>query len=604
MATLYVSDLDGTLIRDDLTLSRGGPWRPVRASRRGRPDHRGQRQERDLHPRDPRRHPLPAPDHRVQRRVPLGVPDGAARDRERDPRQPLAREVFDALTAAGCEPYVSSFDGARDLVFYREIANEGMAAYFAERVAFKDERLRRVDDLAATLDGGTVCLTVIERSERLEPVQASLAAAFGDRVMLTSYDYRYFPGWKFFTVHDRRATKDQAIAALRKSRGLEEARADGVRRRGERPRHDADRRPADRHGQREARGEGPGPRDHRIEQRGQRGAPHQGRSGEEGRTMNPAANDRARPATVRPPSYRAAIVMNLVAVACWAVAPTFVKVINRSFPSISRTSGATSCRSPCCGRRTCSRADRSRVRADLAEIRRLARKILVIALVQYAFQFTYTFSLTLIYPGLMTLVQQSSAIFGALLAVAFFPDERRVVRDRMFLTGAVFAVSGALLVVLGGGSWGSAEFNVGVLSALAGALAWALLGTLIKRWVPHVPPLLSISSVFTILVPLFLASYAVANRGLPVPAAPPIDWVLMIVSGLLGVGIGQSLFYRAVPVIGVATSTSIGLLIPLLATIVSWLVFGERLSAIQIVGGVVLIAGSWFVIRLRLSLKS
>ncbi len=296
--------------------------------------------------------------------------------------------------------------------------------------------------------------------------------------------------------------------------------------------------------------------------------------------------------------------MNLVAVVCWAVAPTFVKVINRSFPVNFQNFWRYLVSLAVLWPAYLLTADRSRIRADLAEIRRLAGKILVIALVQYAFQFTYTFSLTLIYPGLMTLVQQTSAIFGVLLAVAFFPDERRVVRDRMFLTGAVFAVSGALLVVLGGGSWGSAEFNVGVLSALASALAWALLGTLIKRWVPHVPPLLSISSVFTILVPLFLASYAVANGGLPVPAAPPIDWVLMIVSGLLGVGIGQSLFYRAVPVIGVATSTSIGLLIPLLATIVSWLVFGERLSAIQIVGGIVLIAGSWFVIRLRLSLKS
>ena len=70
-----------------------------------------------------------------------------------------------------------------------------------------------------------------------------------------------------------------------------------------------------------------------------------------------------------------------------------------------------------------------------------------------------------------------------------------------------------------------------------------------------------------------------ANRGFPIPAAPPCDWVLMVASGLLGVGIGQSLFYRAVPVIGVATSTSIGLLIPLLAAVVSWLAFGERLSA-------------------------
>jgi drug/metabolite transporter (DMT)-like permease len=295
--------------------------------------------------------------------------------------------------------------------------------------------------------------------------------------------------------------------------------------------------------------------------------------------------------------------MNLLAVACWAVAPTMVKAIVRSFSvnflNACRYLVALSVLWPA----YFLTADRSRIRSDLAEVRRLAGKIMLIALVQYAYQFCYTYSLTLIFPGVMTLVSQTTAIFGALLAVAFFPDERRVVRDRMFLTGAVFAVSGALLVVLGGGSWGGAAFNVGVLSALGSAVAWALLGALIKRWVPHLPPLLAISSVFTLLVPLFLASTLVANRGLPIPAVPMVDWVLLVASGLIGVGIGQSLFYRAVPVIGVATSTSIGLLIPLLAAVISWLAFGEKLSAIQIVGGVLLVAGSWFVIRLRLSVK-
>ena len=222
MATLYVSDLDGTLIRDDLTLSpeaRGdlcalldeGALITV-ASARSVTSIRAILGD------------IPFP-------LPIVEFNGAFLSEYRTGRHeivnaipaPLAREVFCALVDGGCEPYISSFDGVHDFVFYREIANEGMAAYFAERVAFKDERLRRVDDLAAALDGGTVCLTVIERGERLDPVHASLAAAFGDQLVLTSYDYRYFPGWKFFTAHDRRATKDQAIAALRKSRGLEQA---------------------------------------------------------------------------------------------------------------------------------------------------------------------------------------------------------------------------------------------------------------------------------------------------------------------------------------------------------------------------------------------
>jgi drug/metabolite transporter (DMT)-like permease len=320
--------------------------------------------------------------------------------------------------------------------------------------------------------------------------------------------------------------------------------------------------------------------------------------------VSSSTTDPGRPQAPNPPTYRAAVVMNLVAVACWAIAPSMVKAINRSFPVHFQNAWRYLVSLAVLWPAYLATADRSRIRGDFTEVRRLAWKIAVIALVQYAFQFSYTYSLTLIYPGVMTMVQQSSAIFGVLLAVAFFPDERRIVRQWMFLAGAVLAVAGALLVALGSGSWGSAAFSVGVLTALAGALAWALLGTLIKRWVPHVPPLLAISSVFTLLVPLFVASYAATAPGFPIPVAPAIDWALMVASGLIGVGIGQSLFYRAVPVIGVATSTSIGLLIPLLAAVVSWLAFGERLAAIQVVGGVLLVAGSWFVIRLRLRVQS
>ena len=222
MATLYVSDLDGTLIRDDLTLSA-----------EARRDLCALLDEGTLITVASARSVTSI--RAILGDIPFTLPivefNGAFISEYRTGKHevvnpipaPLAREVFSALVDGGCEPYVSSFDGTRDLVFYREIANEGMAAYFAERVAFKDERLRRVDDLAAVLDGGTICLTVVERGERLAPVHASLAAAFGDRLVLTSYDYRYFPGWKFFTAHDRKATKDQAIAALRKSRGLEQA---------------------------------------------------------------------------------------------------------------------------------------------------------------------------------------------------------------------------------------------------------------------------------------------------------------------------------------------------------------------------------------------
>jgi Cof subfamily protein (haloacid dehalogenase superfamily) len=221
MTALYVCDLDGTLVRDDLTLSEESRRELCALLDEGAlitvASARSVTSIRAILGTVPFRLPIIEfngaflSDYRTGRHeIVNAIPEQ------------LAREVFAALQHGGCEPYLSSFDGARDNVFYREIANEGMAAYIAERIAFKDERLRRVLDLAAAIDGGTVCLTVIDRGERVEALHASLAADFGNRLVLTSYDYRYVPGWKFFTVHDRRATKDQAIASLRSAAGLGE----------------------------------------------------------------------------------------------------------------------------------------------------------------------------------------------------------------------------------------------------------------------------------------------------------------------------------------------------------------------------------------------
>lgn len=317
-----------------------------------------------------------------------------------------------------------------------------------------------------------------------------------------------------------------------------------------------------------------------------------------------AADGAARAAPAhRALGHRAAVFANLGAVVCWSLTPSLVKAVAPVFPVNFQNAGRYLVSLLLLWPAYFLAADRARVRSDLAAVLRLAPKILVVALVQYGFQFGYTFSLTLIDPGLMTLVHQNQALFGVALGLAFFPDERRLVRDRLFLAGIALALPGTVLVVLGGGSWGAPAFNAGVVSALASAFCWALLGTLIRRWLSDVPPLLAVSSVITVLVPLFLASDAVSNRGFTVPAATTAQWATMIASGLVGVGLGQSLFYRAVPVIGVATSTSIGLLIPLLAALVSWIAFGERLSALQLAGGAVLVLGSWFVVRRRLAIK-
>jgi drug/metabolite transporter (DMT)-like permease len=74
---------------------------------------------------------------------------------------------------------------------------------------------------------------------------------------------------------------------------------------------------------------------------------------------------------------------------------------------------------------------------------------------------------------------------------------------------------------------------------------------------------------------------------------------VLILSGLLAIGLGHSLFYRAIPVLGVSVSTSIGLLTPLLSSLISYVVFGDVLSVIQLAGAAGLLSGCFLIIRAR-----
>jgi drug/metabolite transporter (DMT)-like permease len=111
--------------------------------------------------------------------------------------------------------------------------------------------------------------------------------------------------------------------------------------------------------------------------------------------------------------------------------------------------------------------------------------------------------------------------------------------------------------------------------------------------------LFALSAVFTIVTPLFLLTDVVVSGGLRFPQAPAGDWAVLVLSGLIGVGLGHSLYYSAVPVVGVTVSSGLGLLVPLLAGVLSIVLFGERFGALRLAGAALVLAGCYLVIRER-----
>lgn len=133
----------------------------------------------------------------------------------------VAAGVYETITTHGLMPMISSFDGTDDRVHYGQMLNEGMDWYLQDRLDHRDSRWRgAADNLAAALQEQVVCLTTIAKKAPLADLQAAVLETHAGSVETHLFENQYSPGWHWLTVHDRRSTKDQAIKTLTENYGL------------------------------------------------------------------------------------------------------------------------------------------------------------------------------------------------------------------------------------------------------------------------------------------------------------------------------------------------------------------------------------------------
>lgn len=213
MNTIYVSDLDGTLLRDDATLSafsRNVLRELLRndlpftvASARSVTSIRAILAGLKLH-------------------LPVIEFNGAfISDLESGQHQiinsiepSIVEDVYQLIDTFGCTPFVSTFNGTEDCLYYSNIINEGMRWYLEDRQEHRDERLRFIEDLTLSFHDEVVCLTVIGAADVLSELEYAIKERHLNSVEMHCIENRYSPGWYWVTVHDHRATKDQAICIL------------------------------------------------------------------------------------------------------------------------------------------------------------------------------------------------------------------------------------------------------------------------------------------------------------------------------------------------------------------------------------------------------
>ncbi|MDC7226573.1 MAG: DMT family transporter [Spirochaetales bacterium] len=247
-------------------------------------------------------------------------------------------------------------------------------------------------------------------------------------------------------------------------------------------------------------------------------------------------------------------------------------------------------------------AGKGEIRKTVSSTDRILPKLLLIAVCNFSHQFFLIKGVYLILPGLVTIIEESTILFAAALSFVFIPDERQLVRQPVFITGLVLAFFGVVMTscpeVNSFLSMGVRTSVHGIWYILISSFSWALFSLLIRLWLPSLPAAVTSSLVFSLVIPFFILSMFLEGGATAVAAGTPaFAWGILAVSGIIGIGLGYSFYYQALRVLGVTLTSSLGLLIPLATMLLSFLVFGERLAPVQIIGAAALLCGCFLIVR-------
>ncbi len=298
-------------------------------------------------------------------------------------------------------------------------------------------------------------------------------------------------------------------------------------------------------------------------------------------------------------------------------------------------------------------------RPGLAAAFRAWRRTGAMALAVVAFQLTSVNAIYFTGPTIAGFAGHLSIVFALAGGAVLFADEREVVLSWRFLVGAAVVVAAAGGVVLGGevnieggpvrgGGVSPGLTGLGLLCLLTFPAAWATFSLLIKRFVGYerrpeatevtesteaerhgkrrraAKRLPSVASVFSVAgrspgragllrpVPAFAVTMAEATLIVLAVTAAFGDLghiadvsgkivLMLVVSGLACVGVGQALYWFSIGRIGVAMSQTVTRATPFLTGLFSFALLGERMGAFQWACGAVLVAGVVYLIKVRVA---
>ncbi len=176
----------------------------------------------------------------------------------------------------------------------------------------------------------------------------------------------------------------------------------------------------------------------------------------------------------------------------------------------------------------------------------------------------------------------------SLLLVALLGQERI---PRPAVAGTVVAWGGVLAFLYS--AHGSADLGglSGNLLCLVSATCWSVYSVVSSRYSTRIPHATALATTFTFGVPVLLAYCLPAMLRQDYAAVSASSWLILVLSAVFPLYVSFRLWAHGLAVLGVAATTRVGVLVPLVAGVASAIWTGERFSGGKVVSAAVVLGG-------------
>ncbi len=220
------------------------------------------------------------------------------------------------------------------------------------------------------------------------------------------------------------------------------------------------------------------------------------------------------------------------------------------------------------------------------------RRALVPALANMAMQSLWGAGFYYISPAFMTLLTNTSILWVTGFSLIFFPGERPLLRSPRFWLGLLLSLTGVAGVLYFKKDFAAVGTRTGIAIALAEAFMWAVYTISVKVALRDIDSRsgFSVISLYT-TVGLWICAILLGHPERAVDMSVPA-WAAIVVSGILSIALAHVLYYAAIRRIGTTIPMLVVLSQPFIVFSMSSIFFHERLNALQLLSGVVLLLGS------------